>query len=67
MGKEEYVEHYRERIREYFADTTVEGRIAKYAKMRECEWTLAHVFSMTPRDRQKIYEEEYRKSLRRAD
>ena len=35
--KDALLNHYRELVRAYFAETTEEGMISKYAKMRECE------------------------------
>lgn len=49
---------YRRSIRVYFADTTEEGKIAKYARMEENEKTMTNLFQIPEKEINAIYEEE---------
>ena len=57
--KIDYVEHYQELVRKYFADTTEEGRIDKYARIAEAEYVLIHVFGMNEEAIHTLYQLQY--------
>lgn len=51
--------HYRELVRAYFADTTEEGMISKYAKIRECEDIIVGIIGGPQETLDRIYQDEY--------
>lgn len=61
---EKAVSRYRECLRDYFADTTVQGRIQKRGRFTEAEWWLKNVCGMTDEYVRSIYDEEYEASCR---
>lgn len=60
MTKGQYINHYRKSLQKYFADTTEEGRIAKYYANEEIKYALENVFGMSKEEVSKIYDEELR-------
>lgn len=59
LSESEYIEHYKQKLLDYFHDDTDEGRIWKNAVISECEWTLEHVYSMAHDAVKKIYDTMY--------
>lgn len=55
------IKHYRKLIQNYFNDPTEEGKMVKYASLREAENILTEYFSCPPHRLKEIYDEEYRK------
>ena len=53
------VEHFLQRVRDYFADTTVQGRIEKRGRFREAEWWLENVIGMSRQEITDLYTAEY--------
>ena len=62
MKKEEAVKHYRELLKDYFGDRTVQGQIDKRGRYKEAEWMLLNVFGISEEEVRRIYDEEYWKS-----
>ena len=54
------VEHYRELVRNYFADTTEQGRIDKYARFEECEFIMKKLYQFDTNEIRDIYNQEYK-------
>lgn len=57
--KDALLNHYRELVRAYFAETTEEGMISKYAKMRECEDIIVNIIGGPQETLERIYQDEY--------
>lgn len=58
-GAEEYVQRYRELLRNYFHDHTEQGAIQKKGRIQEAEWVLEHCFGFARGEIRRIYNEEY--------
>ena len=58
---DEYVNtyHYRELLRDYFSDLTVQGRIEKRGRYLEAEWWMKKIYEYSDEDIREIYDEEY--------
>ncbi len=60
------VEKYRQALRSYFSDHTVEGGIAKRYYAEAVSDTLAEVFGMEEKEISRIYSEEYWKNQKKS-
>ena len=63
MNKDQYIYHYRAKIRLYFEASTDENKIQINGTLHECEFVLENVFEMTHQDVMNIYNEEYRRTF----
>lgn len=59
------VSRYRNLLKDYFSDQTIQGQIQKRGRFEELEWTLQNCMGLSSEEVKKIYDEEYSLSKNR--
>lgn len=63
MSKEEYIERYKEMLNAYFQDQSSEGKLTKHYTLREMEFVLQNIFSMSENEIREIHDDLYWKNF----
>ena len=61
LDKFMYSERYKVKCFEYITDTSSEGKVAKYAALREQEYFLENYFGFSQEEIQNMYNDVYQK------